>query len=254
MKFSGKHALITGGANGIGRCIAEYFLAADATVTIIDVDLTAGDALTELHPNMHFFHGDVAAQADLEALVKSITQPVDILVNNACISRKGLLSGCSYADFLYVQQVGVVAPYYLTSLLLEKNLLTRGASILNIASTRAKQSQADTESYTAAKGGILALTHAMAVSLAGKARVNIISPGWIDTAAYQHSTKNTEHSLADQKQHPAGRVGKPEDIAEMVLFLSGEKAGFITGENITVSGGMDKMMIYHGDNGWHLEQ
>ena len=254
MGFSGKHALITGGANGIGRCVAEHFLAAGASVTMMDIDLTAGQALAEPHPKLQFFHGDVAAQRDLETLVQSITQPVDVLVNNACISRDGLLSGCSYADFLYVQQIGVVAPYYLTHLLLTQNLLTQGASIINIASTRAKQSQVDTESYTAAKGGILALTHAMSVSLAGKARVNAISPGWIDTTAYQHSAKSTEHSLADQKQHPAGRVGKPEDIAETVLFLSGEKAGFITGENITVSGGMDKLMIYHGDNGWNLEQ
>ena len=253
MNFSGKHALVTGGANGIGRCIAEHFLAAGASVTTLDVDSTAGQALAVKYPNLQFFHGDVAKQADLETLVTSLTQTVDVLVNNVCISRRGLLSGCSYDDFLYVQQIGVVAPYYLTNLLLQQDLLTQGASIVNIASTRAKQSQADTESYTAAKGGILALTHAMAVSLSGRARVNAISPGWIDTASYQHPVENTTHSLADQKQHPAGRVGKPSDIAEMVLFLSSEKAGFITGENITISGGMDKMMIYHGDGGWQLE-
>ena len=254
MEFSGKHALITGGANGIGRCVAAHFLAAGAFVTIVDIDLAAGDTLAKQHPNIQFFHADVAEQKQLETLVKTITQPVDVLVNNACISRDGLLSGCSYADFLYVQQVGLVAPYYLTKLLLGEHLLSKGASIINIASTRAQQSQADTESYTAAKGGILALTHAMAVTLAENARVNAISPGWIDTTNHQHLEKSVQHSTADKKQHPAGRIGKPEDIAEMVLFLSSEKAGFITGENITISGGMDKVMVYHDDGGWKLKQ
>jgi NAD(P)-dependent dehydrogenase (short-subunit alcohol dehydrogenase family) len=142
--------------------------------------------------------------------------------------------------------VGVTAPYYLTSLLLNNNLLADNASIVNIASTRAFQSQPNTESYSAVKGGIVALTHSMAVSLAGRARVNCISPGWIDNSA------TPKHSEQDKKQHPAGRVGTPSDIAEMVLFLCSDKAGFITGENITIDGGMSKLMIYHGDNGWNL--
>nr|MCR4758816.1 SDR family oxidoreductase [Oscillospiraceae bacterium] len=118
-----------------------------------------------------------------------------------------------------------------------------GGSIINISSSRDRMSQPQTESYTAAKGGIAALTHALAVSLAGKVRVNSISPGWIDTSYKIYSG-------ADAKQQPAGRVGNPLDIANMVLYLCSDKAGFITGENICIDGGMTRQMIYHGDNGW----
>lgn len=119
-----------------------------------------------------------------------------------------------------------------------------GASIVNIASTRAFQSQPDTESYSAAKGGIVALTYSMSVSLAGKARVNCISPGWID------ASENPQHYEPDKRQHPASRVGTPADIANMALYLCSEQAGFITGENITIDGGMSRLMIYHDDCGW----
>ena len=118
-----------------------------------------------------------------------------------------------------------------------------GASVINIASSRDRMSQPQTESYTAAKGGIAALTHALAVSLAGKARVNSISPGWIDTTG-------SEITGPDAKKQLVGRVGKPEDIASMVMFLCSDKAGFITGENICIDGGMTRQMIYHGEHGW----
>lgn len=247
MNHKNKLAIITGGANGIGRCIAETFMNAGADVLIIDIDKSTGEALQSRFPNLRFFHGDIAEKSTLEAFASTFVRPVDILINNACISHKGLLSGCSWEDFEYVQRVGVTAPYYLTNLLLQKNLLVDGASIVNISSTRAFQSQPDTESYSAVKGGIVALTHAMAVSLAGKARVNSISPGWIETAVAP------QHSVQDKDQHPTGRVGKPEDIAGMVLYLCGEQAGFITGENITIDGGMSKLMIYHGDCGWRFD-
>ena len=246
MNFTNKHALVTGGANGIGRCIAENFLKAGAHVTVIDVDEKAGAALNTEHEHLAFYAGDIADKAQLEAIIAVLSRPVDFLVNNACASRGGLKSGCSWDDFEYIQRVGVSAPYYLTSLLLRNNLLASGASIVNIASTRGFQSQADTESYSAAKGGILALTHAMSISLAGKARVNAISPGWIDTTGAQHSRQ-------DHTQHPAGRVGKPQDIAEMVMLLcDNDRAGFITGENIVIDGGMSRLMIYHGDEGWQF--
>jgi NAD(P)-dependent dehydrogenase (short-subunit alcohol dehydrogenase family) len=240
MNFTNKHAVITGGANGIGRCIAESFLREGAAVTIIDIDENAP-------ANAYFFHGDIADKSTLETFVNSLKQPVDYLINNACISRKGLLSGCTYEDFEYVQRVGVTAPYYLTNLLLQNNLLAPNAAIVNIASTRAFRSHPDTEAYTATKGGIIALTHAIAVSLAGKARVNSINPGWIETA------EKPELSEEDHRQHPSGRVGTPEDIAGLVLYLCSDKAGFITGENITVDGGMSRQMIYHGDCGWSLK-
>ena len=244
--YDKKHAVITGGANGIGRCIAETFLREGAVVTVIDIDKSAGDALQKLHENLIFFHGDIAKKETLERFVDSLSKPVDCLINNACIGRSGLLSGCSYEDFEYVQRVGVTAPYYLTSLLLQRDLLAENASIVNISSTRANQSQPDTEAYSAAKGGISALTHAMAASLAGKARVNAINPGWIDTT-------NSTFSGSDATQHPAGRVGTSEDIAEAVLFLCSAKAGFITGESITIDGGMSRLMVYHNDHDWSLK-
>ena len=151
---------------------------------------------------------------------------------------------CSYEDFQYAMSVGVTAPFYLTKLFLPH--FAEGAAIVNISSSRDRMSQPQTESYTAAKGGIASLTHAMAVSLAGKVRVNSISPGWIDTAS-------TVYEGPDATQQPVGRVGNPMDIACMVLYLCSSKAGFITGENICIDGGMTRQMIYHGDHGWTLE-
>ena len=151
---------------------------------------------------------------------------------------------CSYEEFQYALAVGVTAPFYLTKLLTPH--LAPGASIINIASSRNRMSQPQTESYTAAKGGIAALTHAMAISLAGRARVNSISPGWIDTTG-------SDIGGADARQQPVGRVGKPEDIAALALFLCSDGAGFITGENICADGGMTKLMIYHGEHGWSFE-
>jgi NAD(P)-dependent dehydrogenase (short-subunit alcohol dehydrogenase family) len=255
MDFTGKNAIVTGGANGIGRCITEYFLNAGACAAIIDTDEKAGKALSGRFKDLSFFCGDIADRAALEEFIGTMERPADFIVNNACVSRKGLLSGCSWDDFEYVQRVGVTAPYCLVSMIHKKGLLAENASIVNISSTRAMQSQADTESYSAAKGGILALTHAMSVSLAGKARVNAISPGWIETAAYHGGGKRAEHGEADKSQHPAGRVGTPEDIAEMVMFLcDNSRSGFITGENIAIDGGMSKLMIYHDDHGWRYDK
>lgn len=252
MNFANKHAVVTGGAAGIGQCIVENFLKTGTRVSVIDVNPVLVDnegqgfASDTRASSLHFFQGDIACRETLEKFVGSLTIPVDFLINNACTSRKGLLSGCTWEDFEYVQRVGVTAPYYLTQQLLSRGLLAQGASIVNIASTRGFQSQPDTESYSAVKGGILALTHSMSVSLAGHARVNAISPGWIDTTGENHSPEN-------HAQHPAGCVGKPQDIAEMVMFLcDNTRAGFITGENIFVDGGMSKQMIYHGDHGWRL--
>jgi len=252
MIFKGKHSVITGGANGIGRAIAEGFLREGAAVTIIDTDKEAGASLAARHENLRFFHGDVGEKPVLDQFVDSLGVEVDCLINNAYCTHRGILSGCSYEEFEAAQRVGVMAPYYLTSRLVQKGLLAQGASIVNIASTRAAQSQPDTESYSAAKGGILSLTHALAVSLAGRARVNAISPGWIDTAAYHEGAATSAHSPQDMLQHPAGRVGKCEDIAEMALYLCRDETGFITGETITIDGGMSRLMIYHGDCGWRF--
>ncbi len=151
------------------------------------------------------------------------------------------IESCSYEQFEKALNIGVTAPFYLTKLFLP--CFSKGASVINISSSRDRMSQPQTESYTAAKGGIAALTHALAVSLSGRVRVNSISPGWIDTTG-------TEYTGPDAIQQPAGRVGKPEDIAELILFLASDQAGFITGENICVDGGMTRLMIYHGEHGW----
>ncbi|WNS46130.1 SDR family oxidoreductase [Paenibacillus sp. MMS20-IR301] len=255
MSQQNKVAVVTGGANGIGRCITEELLKAGAAVACIDTDPEAGNLLAGRYgaERLFFYQGDIAERSVIEDFTAQVTGrfgQVDYLINNACISKKGLLTGCSYDDFEYVQRIGVTAPYYLTLRL--KEYFAQGASIVNISSSRERMSQPDTESYTAAKGGIGSLTHALSVSLAGKVRVNAVSPGWIDTAAY-HGTGEAGtpvHSEADRLQHPAGRVGTPTDIAAMVLFLCSDAAGFITGENITIDGGMGKQMIYHGDEGW----
>ncbi|MBR2257379.1 MAG: SDR family oxidoreductase, partial [Blautia sp.] len=154
------------------------------------------------------------------------------------------IDACSYEEFQYALSVGVTAPFYLSKLF--SPYFAEGASIVNISSSRDRMSQPQTESYSAAKGGIAALTHAMAVSFAGRVRVNSISPGWIEV-------NGEVYDGPDAVQQPVGRVGEPSDIANMVLFLCSEKAGFITGENICIDGGMTHQMIYHGDNGWTLK-
>ncbi len=232
--FKDKVIVVTGGAKGIGKTIADEFRKEGADVCIID--LLSND----------YFVGDVGEQKVLEAFADKVIADygrVDVLVNNALPEMKGL-DECSYEQFNYALRVGVTAPFYLAKLFAP--YFAPGASIINISSSRDRMSQPQTESYTAAKGGISALTHALAVSLSGKVRVNSISPGWIDTAF-------TEYQGPDAFQHPAGRVGNPLDIANMVLFLASDKAGFITGENICIDGGMTRQMIYHNDYGWTLE-
>ena len=232
--FDGKTAVVTGGAHGIGKAVADAFRREGASVYIIDRQ--PGD----------WFVGDVGDRETLERFAASVTAEsgrVDYLVNNALPLTKGI-DECSWEEFSYALSVGVTAPFYLTKLLIPH--FAPGAAVVNIASSRDRMSQPQTESYTAAKGGIAALTHAMAVSLAGKVRVNSISPGWIDTTG-------SCITGPDALQQPAGRVGKPDDIAEAVLFLCSGKAGFITGENICIDGGMTRLMIYHGEHGWEYK-
>ena len=233
--FHDRVVVVTGGAMGIGRVIAEEFAKEGAHVCVIDI-----------LPNGYFV-GDLGDQATLEAFAQKVISDygrVDVLVNNAPPAMRGL-SECTYEAFNQALRVGVTAPFYLTKLFAP--YFAPGASVINISSSRDRMSQPQTESYTAAKGGIAALTHALAVSLAGRVRVNSISPGWIDTSFAQYEGP-------DAAQQPAGRVGHPLDIANMVLYLASDKAGVIAGENICIDGGMTRQMIYHNDFGWKLEE
>lgn len=240
--FEDKVAVITGGAQGIGRCIADEFRKEGAHVCIIDIQ--EGDK--------HFV-GDVSKKEDLEAFAQDVIAKhghVDFIVNNALPIMRGI-DECSYEDFQYALNVGVTAPFYLVKLLMPH--LAPGACIINMSSSRDRMSMPQTESYTAAKGGIAALTHGLAVSLAGRARVNSISPGWIVTIPSPDGDGWEGAEGPDATQQPVGRVGNPLDIASMVLFLCSEKAGFITGENICIDGGMTRQMIYHAEHGWTLD-
>lgn len=232
-QFQDKVVVITGGAGGIGKCITEEFQSQGAQVCVIDCA-----------EGPHYV-GDIADKATLEDFAQTVIDQfgrVDVLVNNAPPCFIGI-DECSYEQFQRSMAIGVTAPFYLSKLFAP--YFGKGASIINISSSRDRMSHPQTESYTAAKGGIAALTHALAVSFAGKVRVNSISPGWIDTAY-------TVYEGSDAVQQPVGRVGNPLDIANMVLFLASDKASFITGENICIDGGQTKLMIYHGDHGWTL--
>jgi NAD(P)-dependent dehydrogenase (short-subunit alcohol dehydrogenase family) len=227
-----KVVVVTGGAKGIGKAICDGFKEQGAKVCTIDI-----------LPN-DYFVGDIAEEAVLKEFSEKVLKEygkIDYLINNAMLSKGGI-DHCTYEDFNYALRIGVSAPYYLSKLFMDH--FREGGSIVNISSTRYAMSQANTESYTAAKGGITALTHALAISLAGTVRVNAIAPGWIDTTG-------TTFSEEDHKQQPVGRIGVPEDIVNAVLFLCSDKSSFITGQVIPVDGGMTKLMIYHNDNGWN---
>ena len=231
MRFENKVAVVTGGAHGIGKCICELFEKEGAKVCVID-----------LNENL-YFQGDLSKEEDIQYFAEKVLAEhghIDLLINNAAPRMRGLTNGTA-EDMDYALKVGVTAPFLLTKLF--KDHFAPGAAIVNITSTRDSMSEPETETYAAAKGAISALTHAMAMTLAGIARVNAIAPGWIEV-------NGEEHSGPDADQHPVKRVGVPEDIAEMVLFLCSDQASFITGENIRIDGGMTRQMVYHGDSGW----
>lgn len=230
-----KVAVITGSQRGIGLAIKELFI--KEGIKVCGFDLLDND----------YFIGDTSKKEDLEAFYKKVIKEhkkIDYLIHNAPPKNIGINQG-SYEAVLHALKQGPMAVYYLSHLF--KDDFNEGGSIINISSTRSKMSQPFTESYSASKGAIDALTHAMAISFQGHVRVNAISPGWINTS-------NDTLSDEDYHQHPTKTIGNPKDIAQMVLYLVSDKASFINGENITIDGGMSKQMIYHNDFGWYYKK
>lgn len=242
MDFNGKIAVITGGSHGIGLAALKKFWENGGRTVNIDKN-------DELFGSDLFFKGDVADEDFLKDCVSKTLDrfgKIDYLINNVSENKGGLLSDCTLEDFLHAQRVSVGTAFILTKLF--KDHFNPGGSVVNISSTRAFMSQKDTESYSAAKGAIISLTHAMAMSLKEYSiRVNCISPGWIDTA-------QSVLSAQDNTQHAVNRVGVPDDIASAIMFLCSDESSFMTGQNITIDGGMTKTMIYHGDEGWILDK
>ncbi|ADQ39762.1 short-chain dehydrogenase/reductase SDR [Caldicellulosiruptor acetigenus I77R1B] len=252
-EFEGKNVVITGAAQGIGLVTALSFLENGATVFAIDNDREAIEDATfdffdKFKDRITFFECDLASAKELELVCHRIGETagkIDVLVNNAAVSSTKWIEERSVDEWDRVIDVNLRAPYLMVKFLLP--YLKEGASIVNIASTRALMSEPNTEPYSASKGGILALTHSLALSLSSrKIRVNAISPGWIETSNYKKRRHRQQPQLReiDHLQHPAGRVGVPEDIANAILFLSSEKSSFITGTNLIVDGGMTVKMIY----------
>lgn len=241
--------LITGGAQGIGRAAAQRFLQAGWQVVIADSDAAAGaaaeTALAALGP-VRFIAADIAREAEVTQLIAAAREHcgrLDALINNAAILRNKPLAELSLADWERVIGVNLTGAL-LCSKYAAPHLAERGGSIVNIASTRAHMSEPHTEAYSASKGGLVALTHALAISLGPRVRVNCVSPGWIDVGDWHTPPTPARLSAEDHAQHPAGRVGRPEDVAEMILYLCSAAAGFITGQEFIVDGGMTRKMIY----------
>lgn len=244
--FSGRQALVTGAGHGIGRAIALAFAEAGAGLILADIDELAGNSTADLvrswGAQATFVRTDVSQEDQVACLMDqaALSGGIDFLINNAGIANAG--SAHVFSDdlsgFDRVLAVNLRGPFLCAKLALPL-MQGRQAAIVNISSTRALMSEPKTEAYAAAKGGLCALTHALAISLGPKVRVNSISPGWIDTSgAYDRI------SQADHEQHPAGRVGLPEDIAQACLWLCSVQAGFITGTDLVIDGGMTKKMIY----------
>lgn len=251
LDFTGKVGIVTGGAQGIGNGIARRLLAGGMTVVIADRDAEAAqEFLVEMGKSarLQAVPADVTHEDDVRRLIETTARRcgrIDALVNNVGIGINKPLEELSLAEWNQVLAANLTA-MFLTVKYAAPHLRRSGGGIVNIASTRALQSEKDTEAYSASKGGVVALTHALAVSLGPAIRVNGICPGWIEVRDWQKASRrqSPQHSERDRLQHPAGRVGTPEDIAAMTAFLLSEEAGFITGHCFPVDGGMTIKMIY----------
>jgi NAD(P)-dependent dehydrogenase (short-subunit alcohol dehydrogenase family) len=241
-----KTIIVTGGAQGIGSIIARDLNLAGFKIIVFDIDLEAIAEKKPEYDNIEYLKVDVSSETEIiDALSKIDCLHLFSVINNAAIHARKPLEELHLDDWKRVLAVNLTGPFLLakhTSKFLRKNK----GSIVNIASTRALMSEANTEAYSASKGGLLSLTHVLAVSLGPEIRVNAISPGWIETGDLKKKSvrRKIEHSAQDKMQHPAGRVGIAEDISAMVKFLISDEAGFITGQNYIVDGGMTRKMIY----------
>jgi NAD(P)-dependent dehydrogenase (short-subunit alcohol dehydrogenase family) len=244
-------AVVTGAGQGIGRCVATRLIEQGMRVVIAEKTKRSGrEAARELAARgaARFVATDVADESSVAAMVRETVEAfgrLDLLVNNAATSHGASLERLNLAHWNRVLAVNLTGPMLCAKHAAPHLRRTQGC-IINIASTRALMSEANTEAYSASKGGVLALTHALAVSLGPRVRVNCVSPGWIATAGWMPRDRRAAPDLkpADHAQHPCGRVGSPDDIAAMVGFLASPAAGFITGQNFVVDGGMTKKMIY----------
>lgn len=246
-------ALVTGGAQGIGKGVVRHLAEHGWRVAFLDADADAGRETAAEFAGIGaplFLHADVADEAQVRAAIGTTTGTfgrLDGLVNNAGIGGPwGVpVEKLELADWNRVLGVNLTA-MFLTVKHAAPALRTARGAVVNLSSTRALQSEKNTFAYSASKGGVVALTHALAVSLGPEIRVNCISPGWIECGPWKKAAARTEahHSAADRDQHPCGRVGTPEDIAELAAFLLSPAAGFITGQNFVADGGMTRKMIY----------
>lgn len=253
MNFAGKTVLITGGAQGIGRAVSEYFARAGAHAIIMDIDEQAAtECIAVISAEGHratWLKGDVASEEDCRSVAQqaiAFEQRLDVLINNAGIGDTQPMSARSMEQFDRVLAVNLRGPYMMAKYCAAALSKAAPGVIINLASTRALMSEPHTEPYAASKGGILALTHALAVSLGPSVRVNAISPGWIEVSDWKKAEHRAtpQHSARDRLQHPVGRVGTPHDIAHACAYLASEEAGFITGTNLVIDGGMTIRMLY----------
>lgn len=256
MRFKGKVAIVTGGARGIGAAISHRLGREGAKIVVFDLDEGAGTyrlhALRAEGVDAIFVAGDVAKEEDVVRCVGEAVDKyggVDVLVNNAGIGFSGKpIFDQTLEEWWRVLSVNLTGPYLFSKYAARVMAERGGGVIINIASTRALQSEPNTEPYSASKGGLLALTHALAVSLAPyRIRAVAVSPGWIDTSKWQVPQRKPQLTRLDHEQHLAGRVGVPEDVAALVAFLASDEAGFITGVNFVIDGGMTVKMIYLDD-------
>lgn len=253
LDFTGKIILVSGGAQGIGRAIVGSLHHHHGSVVIVDSDVEAGEeVLAELGPSgrLMFCPTDVGSEDAVRACIEeTITRfgGIDGLVNNAGIANPSRvpITALQLDDWERILRVNLTG-----AMLMAKHaasfLAERKGAIVNVASTRALQSEPNTEAYSASKGGLVALTHALAMSFSHRIRVNAVLPGWIDVSRWQKASRRYDPELRqdDHLQHPAGRVGIPDDVAALVAYLLSDEATFLTAQSFVVDGGMTRKMIY----------